>query len=355
MTHASVLLLALLPLAVPSAASKTRNVAILLYEGAEILDFGGPAEVLESAGKIAGDGATGALRLYTVAKSTAPITAQNFVRITPEFGIAEAPPADILVIPGGQSSALSKDPEMMKWLLQAVDRAEVTLTVCTGVFPLAEQGRLDGLEVTTWYGAVERLQRLAPKARVNRGRRFVDNGKLVVTAGVSAGIDGALHLVARLYGRRVADQTAQYMEYRWAPEPYLAPGYKLLNPSTDDRGRGLQSAEIAADEGRLTDAIELLRGVLAKSASDDVAWFRLGNVLGQSGDRTGAIEAYLRVPSGSKQRGPALYNAACYYALEGDRARAKSTLAQAFAAGVSRSTALGDSDLRSIRGEIPAL
>lgn len=355
MTYATTTLLALLPLMVPSAVPKTRDVAILLYEGVEILDFAGPAEVFEAASKRAGDGVTPALRLYTVAKTKAPITAQGFVKITPEFAISDAPPPDILVIPGGQSSSLSADPALMKWLHSAVDRAEVTLTVCTGVFPLAAQGRLDGQEVTTWYGAVERLERLAPKARIARGRRFVDNGALVVTAGVSAGIDGSLHLVARLYGRRIADQTAQYMEYRWAPEPYLAPHYKALNPSTDERGRALQSAELASDEGRLSDAIEQLRGLIRRDANDEVAWFRLGNALGQSGDRKGAIEAYSKVRSTPQLRGPAQYNAACYYVREGDRGRAKSALASAFAAGISRSIALEDPDLSAIRGDIPSL
>jgi len=123
----------------------------------------------------------------------------------------------------------------------------VTISVCTGAFVLAKAGALDGKNATTWFGATERLRQMVPKATVLDGRRFIDEGRIVTTAGVSAGIDGALHLVARLAGRAVADQTARYMEYHWVAEPYLAQTYSLLNPSLDERGRASQRAALLED------------------------------------------------------------------------------------------------------------
>lgn len=203
--------------------ARTRNVAIVLYEGVEVLDFAGPAEVFQAASSDA-DGRP-AFRAFTVAPTKAPIVSQRFVRITPEFSIEDAPKADILVIPGGSSGVLLDDAAFMAWAERAIRDAEVTLTVCTGAFVAARTGALDGHGATTWYGAVGRLRQAAPKVNVREGRRFVDSGRIVTTAGVSAGIDGALHVVARLLGRSAADLTARYMEYHWAPEPYLARNY----------------------------------------------------------------------------------------------------------------------------------
>ncbi len=181
-------------------AGYTRNVAIVLYEGVEILDFAGPTEVFQSAS-----------------------------------GFGEA---------------------------------EVTLTVCTGVFALAKTPLVEGKAITTWYGALENLKKAAPLSTVQAGRRFIDNDRFVTTAGVSAGIDGSLHLVARLLGRAIADRTARYMEYHWTPEAYLSERYQLLNPSTDARGRSLQLAQIHVDEGRAEEAARICRDLLAKNPKD---------------------------------------------------------------------------------------
>src|SRR5436305_11754024 len=104
---------------------------------------------------------------------------------------------------------------------------------------------LDGHDVTTFHGAIEPLRKNYPNARVQDGRRFVDNGHIVTTAGISAGIDGSLNVVARLLGRRVADEVATYMEYHWTPEAYLATKYAYLNPSTNEAGRQIQNGDVA--------------------------------------------------------------------------------------------------------------
>jgi transcriptional regulator GlxA family with amidase domain len=187
-----------------------RNVAVFLYEGVELLDFGGPGEVFA---------VTDGFNVYTVAAGADPITSQGFVGVAPEFATADAPQPDILVLPGGLVGAPLADDGVIDWIRAAGERAEISLSVCTGAFLLAKAGLLDGLQATTWHGAIERLREFAPKTTVLEHTRFVDNGKIVTTAGVSAGIDGALHVVSRLMGEQTARETARYMEYdRWVPE-----------------------------------------------------------------------------------------------------------------------------------------
>jgi transcriptional regulator GlxA family with amidase domain len=209
----------------PVTKPHTRNVAIIAHDGMEILDFAGPSEVFAAAAGIGASGDKPAFRVYTVGLSRAPVTSQGFVRIVPEFTIDDAPKPDILVIAGGGGAALMNDPKAMAWIKGVAAKAEVSLTVCTGAFVLAKTGMLDGRDVTTWFDAIPRLREAQPALRVHDGRRFIDSGNVVTTAGVSAGIDGSLHVVARLLGREVADRTARYMEYHWSPEPYLAKTY----------------------------------------------------------------------------------------------------------------------------------
>jgi transcriptional regulator GlxA family with amidase domain len=230
--------------AADTPGARTRNVAIVLYEGVEILDFAGPSEVFAAAAGHAGLGDRPGFRVYTMAATKAPVTSQGFVRITPEFSIDDAPKPDVIVIPGGDSAQLTGNPRFMEWAGKAMQEAEVTLTVCTGAFVAAKAGRLDGKTATTFYNAIDGLRRAAPNTTVQDGRRFVDSGDIVTTAGVSAGIDGALHVVARLVGRSAADKTARYMEYHWSPEPYLARGYSYLNPGLDAAGRAAQQAAL---------------------------------------------------------------------------------------------------------------
>jgi tetratricopeptide (TPR) repeat protein len=191
-------------------------------------------------------------------------------------------------------------------------------------------------------------------AKVTHGRRFVYTGKYITTAGVSAGIDGALHLTARLLGRRVADQTARYMEYHWTPEPYLAKAYSYWNPSTDERGRTMQAATAALEEKRYPEAIAALRR-LTDGDKDGSAWLNLGNALFHSGDRKGSIAAFLRVPAKSPGYMTATYNLACAYALTGRKAEAVAAFKKALAAGAHKDYALTDADLAPIHDEIKKL
>ncbi len=351
-TSLLVLILLLAPAMASSAPQK--NVAIVVYDNVEILDFAGPAEVLAAAGSFAGEGGTSALNLYLVSRNADAVTAQGFIKLVPTYTIDNAPTPDYVVIPGGNSANLSNDPEMMKWLGRVTSNSSATLTVCTGAFPLAKTGAFDGLTVTTFYGAIEGLQAIAPKARVEHGRRFVDNGRYITTAGVSAGIDGALHLVARLFGRRVADQTARYMEYHWTPEPYLSASYSYWNPSTDDQGRAIQAAELAVESKRWGEAIVAFKKLTATDKKG-TAWYGLGNAYFHSGDRKAAAAAYLKVDSKSPAYRNAIYNLACTYALDGKKVEALAAIKKALGAGVTRDMAMSDSDLASIKDQIGQL
>lgn len=193
-----------------------KNVAIFVHEGVELLDFAGPGEVFAAAD----DGR--AYRVYTVAATAAPITSQGFLAVTPRYSFADCPKPDILVIPGGSTGIPLADPATVDWIATTARDAEVVTSVCTGSLLLAKAGLLDGLEATTHWGSIDRLRAAAPKATIRPDRRFVDNGQVVTSAGVSAGIDAALHVVDRLLGREVAARTARYLEYRWEPEAVAA-------------------------------------------------------------------------------------------------------------------------------------
>lgn len=200
----------------PKAAAKPpsgkRNVAIVVHEGVELLDFAGPGEVFAAADR-------GRLfNVYTVAETDKPITSQRFLSVNPRYTLASCPKPDILVIPGGSTFVLLASPKFMAWVKETAKEADIVFSVCTGAFVLAQAGLLDGKEATTHFASLERLARQHPKVKVRSDRRIVDNGQVVTAAGVSAGIDGALHVVARLCGAETARATAKYMEYRWEPE-----------------------------------------------------------------------------------------------------------------------------------------
>jgi putative intracellular protease/amidase len=332
--------------------SYTRNVAIVLYEGVELLDFAGPGEVFHAAGGFGAADGKDAFRVFTVAASHAPLTSQRFLQVTPEFSFADAPKADVIVIPGGNSSRLLENPEAMAWVKQAVPAAELTMTVCTGAFVLAKTGVTAGKDITTHFGALERLQAAVPDAHVQAGRRFVDNGTFVTTAGVSAGIDGSLHVVARLLGRAVADQTARYMEYHWVPEPYLSGKYALLNPSLDERGRSLQLAGIHANEGNPQEAAVIYKSLLAKDANDAGASFGLAWIDYRAERFSEAAEDFRRAAKKPDLHARATYNLACALARAGRRTEALDALEAALAAhAVTRGVAESDDDLASLRKE----
>jgi putative intracellular protease/amidase len=326
-------------LAIPGAPAQakpyTRNVAIVVYENAEPLDWTGPFEVYNDAAHAGGANGENAFNVYVVSRTKQPVNAQG-LWVTPSYSIADAPKPDIVVFPGGPSSKIYDDPEFFAWAKKASIEAEIAQSVCTGAFVLGKAGLLDGLTVTTFHGAIDGLQKDYPKANVERGRRFVDNGHVVTTAGISAGIDGSLHVVARLLGRRVADQVANYMEYAWTPEASLALGYAYYNPSTDERGRLAQAGDMQYDEKRYVEAEKTYRAILAQDATNRDAWSSLGEILSAQEKHRDAAEAFARSAAGARAptQGFSYYRAASELAQAGQKEEAIAMLGKALAGGL---------------------
>lgn len=193
----------------------TRNVGILLFNEVEVLDFSGPFEVFsvtKSKGAIA-------FYVFTVSEKSGSIFARNGLSINPAYNITDCPPVQILVVPGGQGTRKEMENQtLLEWIRNCSKRAELTLSVCTGSLLLAKAGLLDGLSATTHHDSLDLLRKAAPKTKVLPKERFVDNGSIVVSAGIAAGIDMSLHVVGRLLGEETAAETAKYMEYPW-PRP----------------------------------------------------------------------------------------------------------------------------------------
>lgn len=202
---------------------QVRNVAILIFPEVEVLDFAGPFEVFATC-RDRHDGRTHLFNTYTVAESPDTLTARNGLLVQPNHSFETMPAPDILVVPGGQGTRpLVDHAPLIDWI-RATDRhTELTLSVCTGALLLGKAGLLDGLSATTYHTAFDRLAELAPTASLDRAARFIDNGRIVTSAGVSAGIDMALYVVAKLHGRAQARFTAGYMEYdHWDESRYAA-------------------------------------------------------------------------------------------------------------------------------------
>ena len=331
----------------------TRNVAIVVYDNAEPLDWTGPFEVYNDAGQFGAVRGENAFNVYLVSKTKDPVNAQG-LHVVPQYSIADAPKPDIVLFPGGPSAKIYDDPEFFAWAKKASNEAEIAQSVCTGAFVLSKAGLLDGLEVTTFHGAIDGLQKMTPKAQVKRGRRFVDNGHVVTTAGISAGIDGSLHVVARLLGRHVADDVATYMEYSWVPEASLATNYSYFNPSTDDRGRRSQMGDVQYASKNFVEAEKIYRAEIAEDAKDPEAWSNLGWTLRAEEKHADAADCLAKsAAAGAKDHaGYGYYNAAIEYAKAGRREDAIGTLEKAFANGfTNRSAAAADPDLAAIAGD----
>ncbi|MGA2016028.1 MAG: DJ-1/PfpI family protein [Opitutaceae bacterium] len=188
-----------------------KNVAILVFDDVEVLDFAGPFEVFAVTDELRSHTV---FNVVTVAPAAGTIRARNGLGVVPGFTIGDCPPPDILVVPGGFGTrALLRNEVLIHWIQEKSRAAEITMSVCTGALLLAQAGILEGRRVTTHHDAIDLLRKLAPNAIVDPGARFHDTGGVLTAAGISAGIDCALHLVGRVLGEAAARETAAYMEY----------------------------------------------------------------------------------------------------------------------------------------------
>jgi putative intracellular protease/amidase/YHS domain-containing protein len=183
-------------------------VAFLISDGAVVIDFCGPWEVFQDV--MIPSRQDMPFRLYTVAESKKPIRTSGGMQIVPDYTIADAPAPKVIVIP-----AQSEPTEaVLDWIRKSSKTTDVTMSVCTGAFVLAKTGLLDGKSATTYHGAFGRFAMRFPNVELKRGARFVENGNLATAGGLSSGIDLALRVVERYYGRDVAQKTAYNLEYQ---------------------------------------------------------------------------------------------------------------------------------------------
>jgi transcriptional regulator GlxA family with amidase domain len=193
----------------------TRNLAILIFDDVEVLDFCGPFEVFSVANRFTD---TPAFHVLVVAEKPGPVLARGGLSVNPHHRLADCPRPDLLLVPGGQGTRKEMhNPTLIAWIKARSQEAELVLSVCTGALLLAKAELLDGLEATTHHEALDLLREVAPKTILPAARRLVDNGRVVCSGGIAAGIDMSLHLVARLLGQEIAEKTARHMDYPWQP------------------------------------------------------------------------------------------------------------------------------------------
>jgi transcriptional regulator GlxA family with amidase domain len=191
------------------------RIAIALFEGAEELDWAGPWEVLSAwAQQWPADG----VEVFTVARGDGPVTCAKGLRVLPDRTWESAGPLDVLVYPGGQGTRRElKDDDVLAWLRRTRDGGALMTSVCTGALVYAAAGFLEGRPATTYWSALGLLKELEPTVDARPDDRFVDSGEVITAAGVSAGIDMALHLVVRLHSAERAREVRRYIQYD--PEP----------------------------------------------------------------------------------------------------------------------------------------
>jgi len=191
------------------------KIAIAVFDGAEELDWAGPWEVLAAWARMWPDDG---VEVYTVADSAEPVTCAKGLRVLADHTWESAPAPDVVLWPGGVGAREQLGEERIRERVRGLAATGALMTsVCTGSLVYADAGLLDGRPATTWHGAVDRLAELGEDVRVDPESRFVDDGDVVTSAGVSAGIDMALHLVARLHSVERAREVRRYIQYD--PEP----------------------------------------------------------------------------------------------------------------------------------------
>ncbi len=202
----------------------TRSVAIFLFDEVEVLDFAGPYEVFSVAG----------LRtlpqkpfdVFTVAEKSS-IVARNGLKVTPDYTFDTMPKADIVLIPGGGgytsdgiafgSRREMNNPVVLEWVKKQATQVELLLSVCTGALILGQAGLLNGLKATTHFMALDSLRAISTEIEVVEKVRYVDNGTVILSAGVSAGIDMSYYVVSKLLGAEIATEAARYAQYDYWP------------------------------------------------------------------------------------------------------------------------------------------
>lgn len=201
------------------ADAQLRTVGILIFPEVEILDFCGPFEVFASATLPPQRDGGDEMRLFdvfTIAETPETVRCRGGLLVQPNQTLIDHLPLDLLVVPGGFGTRQQQEnPVVLDWIARQRAGGTLTTSVCTGAFLLGAAGLLEGLRATTHWATIDGLRTRHPKTTILNDARIVDEGEIITSAGVSAGIDMALHVVRRLHGDEIARRTARDMEYEW--------------------------------------------------------------------------------------------------------------------------------------------
>ena len=193
-----------------------KQVGILLFENIEVLDFCGPFEVfaVTRLNEEKRRQESSPFNVFLVAETKEPIVTTGGMRVLPDYDLDDCPVMDILVVPGGWGTRKEMDNEVLiRWISTRSRQVETLTSVCTGALLLGKAGLLDGKRATTHWRSLDWMQELFPKTTVEKRLHFVEDGTLITSAGISAGIDMSLKVVSRYFGEAIARATAKHMEY----------------------------------------------------------------------------------------------------------------------------------------------
>ncbi len=292
-----ILLVALLGTARTRGCTQTQpktqfNIAIFLYQGVELLDFlRRPGEAFS---------ATPGFNVYTVSADGKQLVSQGFVTIQPQYSIDNAPIPDIVVFPGGEVHETSKNQKIIDWANSLVAKGTIGMSVCNGAYILAKTGLLNGLTITTHHGAIEGLRKLLPQSTILDNAKYVDNGNIITAAGVSSGIEGALHMISRIKGRDIAKAVAWYMEYnKWKPEeglslyknPALSPGSGLIPYEGELKNLAMDLYE----KGQYSEAANLMQQAIKWYPTSASCYNILGASYSKAANAPEATKAYTKL------------------------------------------------------------
>ena len=196
------------------------SVGIYIFDNVEVLDFAGPYEVFTTASRVFNKTSSASLEnlpfeVFTVGKTKKSIYARAGLKLHPDYSITSHPTPDLLLIPGGVVTKELEDEDIISWIKSTSTFTTITASICTGAFLLAKAGLLEGKSSTTHWEDIDELRSMFPTLHVKENQRWVDEGSIVTSAGISAGIDMSLHLVERLMGQELAVNTAKQMEFDW--------------------------------------------------------------------------------------------------------------------------------------------
>ncbi|MGB2950363.1 MAG: DJ-1/PfpI family protein [Rhodococcus sp. (in: high G+C Gram-positive bacteria)] len=197
----------------------TRSVAILMFDEVEVLDACGPFEIFSVANRVVTrDGGEPAFEVFLVGVDDRPVRARGGMRIAVDASLADDRDFDVVLVPGGVVDAVADNAEALSWIERQHRTSELTASVCTGAFLLAAAGVLDERPVTTHWEDIEELRSRWPDLDVRETVRYLDHGDIATSAGISAGLDLALHLVRRMESTDIATRTARQMDFHWSPD-----------------------------------------------------------------------------------------------------------------------------------------